>query len=103
MFFFLDFEKKKNTIQKTPFLPVLIPQKMNTVKQRINQVIIDELENGDVPRKKTRNTIQIGSNDRPYTGINQLILQISKTKNAYGLNRRMTFSQIKKMGGQVKK
>lgn len=40
---------------------------MNKIKERINQFVIEELEQGVVPWRKTRNIIQVGSNHRPYS------------------------------------
>ena len=34
------------------------------VKATVNKFIIDELEEGNVPRKKTRNTIQVSGKGR---------------------------------------
>ena len=71
---------------------------MNSIKEKINQLIIEELEKGTVPRRKTWNTIQVGSNQRPYSGINQINLQIQKIHHNYTSHRRMTFGQIKNLG-----
>ena len=47
------------------------------VKSTANKFIIDELEEGNVPRKKTRNTMQLsGSTLKEYKGFNQLLLQV---------------------------
>lgn len=66
------------------------------VKATVNKFIIDELEEGNVPRRKTRNTIQIsGSTQKEYKGFNQLLLQVIKLKKQFDSNRRLTFNQIK--------
>ena len=76
---------------------------MNAIKERINQLVIDDLESGVAPRRKTWNSYQIWSNERPYSGINQMVLQIQKRNQNFSSNRRMTFTQIKKLGGTVRK
>ena len=76
---------------------------MNAIKERISQLVIDELEMGIAPRRKTWNTYQTWSNDRPYSGVNQMVLQIQKRTQNYKSNRRMTFSQIKNQWGVVRK
>jgi antirestriction protein ArdC len=68
------------------------------VKTTVNQFIIDELEEGNVPRKKTRNTIQFsGSTQNEYRGFNQLLLQVVKIKKQFESNRRVTFKQVEQL------
>lgn len=81
----------------------LYKEKMNNAKERINQCIIEELEQWNIPRRQSRDVFQLWSNGRPYSGVNQLLLQIHKLKKGFKNNRWLTFSQIKALWGSVKK
>jgi antirestriction protein ArdC len=68
------------------------------VKATVNKFIIDELEENRVPRKQTRNTMQLsGSTQKTYRGVNQLILQIVKHRKEFGSNKRVTFKQVEQL------
>jgi antirestriction protein ArdC len=68
------------------------------VKATVNKFIIDELEQGNVPRKQTRNTMQVsGSTQKEYKGMNQLFLQVVKMRKQFTSNRRLTFKQVQQL------
>ncbi len=68
------------------------------VKSTVNTFIIEELEQGNVPRKQTRNTMQVsGSTQKAYKGMNQLFLQVVKMRKQFSSNRWVTFVQVQEL------
>lgn len=74
------------------------------IREKVNNIILEQLENGEAPRRKSRNSVQIsGTTGKPYSWRNQLITQILKMEHEYWTNRRLTFNGIKNLWGSVKK
>lgn len=72
------------------------------IRDKVNTTIMDYLEKWDLPWHKTRSTVQIWST-APYTGVNQLLLQIEKLQKQYWSNKRLTFKAIQDKGYSVMK
>lgn len=77
------------------------------IYQLVTDKMIEALENGVVPWRKPWNA-QIGpphnyASKKPYRGVNVFVLGITALVNKYSGNAWMTFNQIKKSGGRVRK
>lgn len=73
----------------------------------VTDKMIEALENGVVPWRKPWNA-QIGppcnyASKKPYRGVNVFVLGITALVNNYSGNNWMTFKQVKKNGGRVRK
>lgn len=74
------------------------------IKERINNVVLEQLEKWTVPRKKMWSSIMIsGTTGKPYQWVNQLVLQCTQMEREYWSNRRLTFNTVKKLWASVKK
>ena len=63
------------------------------IKDKVTNTILDNLDREE-KWYKSRSSIQRWSQNKPYTGINQVLLQILKDREEYWSNRRLTFKQV---------
>ncbi len=74
------------------------------VYEMINNIILEKLQQGTMPWKKSWNTFGPARNyvtDKPYRGFNALLLGMMGASFNYPLF--VTFNQIKQLGGNIKK
>lgn len=81
---------------------------MNRTFQRITQTILDELKQGVAPWVKpwtARTTLGMPRNyvtDRPYSGVNVLLVWLHMDSNGFTDSRYLTANQINTLGGHFK-
>lgn len=73
------------------------------IKETITNTILERMEQGEIPWKKSWSTVQMSTKGKPYQWINQLLLQIIKLQKWFTSNQRITFKQCSDMWGRVNK
>lgn len=81
---------------------------MSYVHEQVTQKILEQLEQGVVPWRKRwqvagpnglpRNLVS----DRPYSGVNIILLWLTSLEAGFSDQRWLTFNQVKELGGSVK-